>query len=305
VASLAQDECAADDEECLADNGVDDGGSSECTDSHESCEEWAQVGECVNNPAYMLFNCKKSCGSCESPCVRFDDKPALEANGYTSLFETAFENGKKMGYKPEIISKDPWLIVFDSLLTPDECDRVYEEAGTNFQRSGELGSSSNGPMETQHRTSETSFCIEECHELEIVQSIRTKVFELFNYQIPENNYEFLQLVRYGEGKYYREHHDSNEQYVEMPMGPRILTFFFYLNEVEEGGETSFPRLDVKVKPKKGRAVLWANMRDDDIHRNDLRTIHAALPVIKGFKKAANFWIYQYDYQTPWQVGCTG
>jgi hypothetical protein len=37
----------------------------------------------------------------------------------------------------------------------------------------------------------------------------------------------------------------------MPAGPRILTFFLYLSDVEEGGETSFPYLDIAIKPKKG------------------------------------------------------
>jgi glutathione peroxidase-family protein len=30
-------------------------------DNHESCEHWANAGECAKNPGYMLVNCKKSC----------------------------------------------------------------------------------------------------------------------------------------------------------------------------------------------------------------------------------------------------
>jgi hypothetical protein len=30
----------------------------------------------------------------------------------------------------------------------------------------------------------------------------------------------------------------------MASGPRILTFFLYLSDVEEGGETSFPQLGI-------------------------------------------------------------
>jgi len=35
-----------------------------CTDDNQNCEYWASVGECEANPAYMLVNCRKSCGVC-------------------------------------------------------------------------------------------------------------------------------------------------------------------------------------------------------------------------------------------------
>jgi hypothetical protein len=37
---------------------------------------------------------------------------------------------------------------------------------------------------------------------------------------------------------------------------RFLVMFFYLNDVEEGGETDFPTLDFTVKPKAGRLVIF-------------------------------------------------
>ena len=37
---------------------------------------------------------------------------------------------------------------------------------------------------------------------------------------------------------------------------RFLVMFFYLNDVEEGGETSFPLLDYKVKPKRGSVLIF-------------------------------------------------
>jgi hypothetical protein len=38
----------------------------ECQDHHEKCEEWASIGECKANPAYMLSKkgCRKSCLVC-------------------------------------------------------------------------------------------------------------------------------------------------------------------------------------------------------------------------------------------------
>jgi prolyl 4-hydroxylase len=90
------------------------------------------------------------------------------------------------------------------------------------------------------------------------------------------------------------------------MGPRIYTLFLYLSDVEEGGETEFPSLGLRVTPRKGAAVLWPSVSDSDPdRRNDIRTMHQALPVIKGLKYAANIWIHMYDYKTQWHNDCTG
>lgn len=39
-------------------------------------------------------------------------------------------------------------------------------------------------------------------------------------------------------------------------GLRLCTLLFYLNDVDDGGETYFPLQDLKVKPKRGRAVVF-------------------------------------------------
>merc|ERR1719221_1867116 len=38
-----------------------------CTDDDASCEAWAAMGECENNPAFMLASCRLSCGVCSGP----------------------------------------------------------------------------------------------------------------------------------------------------------------------------------------------------------------------------------------------
>jgi len=38
--------------------------------------------------------------------------------------------------------------------------------------------------------------------------------------------------------------------------PRAFVFSIYLNDVEEGGETEFLHFSKRVKPKKGRIVIW-------------------------------------------------
>ena len=74
-------------------------------------------------------------------------------------------------------------------------------------------------------------------------------------------------------------------------GPRIYTFFLYLSDVEEGGETNFPRLGLDVAPKKARfgptslgwpltqstiqgsALLWPSVLADQPTRQEPKTFH--------------------------------
>ena len=108
------------------------------------------------------------------------------------------------------------------------------------------------------------------------------------------------------GQYYKEHHDEQgDCYADRyePEGPRILTFFLYLNDVEDGGETRFTdifgdgtEVYIDVQPKRGRALLWPSMRNNDLAAYDVRTFHAALEVKKGTKYAANAWLHLRDFR---------
>ena len=56
-------------------------------------------------------------------------------------------------------------------------------------------------------------------------------------RVPSGHYESFQVLKYGIGQRYTTHHDYGREDVRLACGPRILTFFLYLSDVEEGGET--------------------------------------------------------------------
>ena len=86
----------------------------------------------------------------------------------------------------------------------------------------------------------------------------------------------------------------------------MLNLFLDLSDVEEGGETYFPDLDISIQPRRGKAVLWANTLDSAPGSEvDLRIKHEARPVTKGRKFAANAWIHQFNFKIPNLWGCTG
>jgi prolyl 4-hydroxylase len=70
--------------------------------------------------------------------------------------------------------------------------------------------------------------------------------------------------------------------------------FLYLNDVEAGGGTKFNDLNITVMPKRGRALLWPSVHNDEPNLKDERTKHEALPVEAGVKYGANAWFHQFD-----------
>ena len=60
-------------------------------------------------------------------------------------------------------------------------------------------------------------------------------------------YETFQVLRYEVGQKYEMHHDNGVQWMadKLASGPRMLTFFLYLSDVDEGGETVFPALGIR------------------------------------------------------------
>ena len=75
---------------------------------------------------------------------------------------------------------------------------------------------------------------------ELVQGVLRKVEELLT--VPRSHFEHAQLLRYTTGQEFPPHHDYNIRDEPYPGGARILTVFFYFNDVDEGGETEFPTL---------------------------------------------------------------
>lgn len=114
----------------------------------------------------------------------------------------------------------------------------------------------------------------ECLKREWIAPIVTGIEQLTG--IGMQHAEDISLTRYAKGGFYGKHHD----YVLERLNPRgwahcgnrILTFLLYLNEVKEGGGTSFFHLGIEVKPKPGRALLFPNVLSDKPFSKDERTV---------------------------------
>ena len=74
-------------------------------------------------------------------------------------------------------------------------------------------------------------------------------------------------------------------------GARVFTVLLYLNEVEEGGETVFPWLNLTVTPQCGRALIWPNTAYHNHQELNKSTKHLSLAVVTGEKYAATQWVH--------------
>jgi prolyl 4-hydroxylase len=106
--------------------------------------------------------------------------------------------------------------------------------------------------------------------------------------IPVEHGEGIQILKYTPGQEYKAHFDFFTSSSNAAKNNRISTIILYLNDVEHGGETFFPKLNFSVSPRKGMAVYFEYFYNDK-NLNEL-TLHGGAPVITGEKWVATQWM---------------
>jgi len=299
-----------------------------CKNRNESCAIWAVLGECTKNPDFMKRNCAPVCESCdqvtiETRCPLDPNAPDAWAQGdLNRMFINITTLPENQKYDPKILSRPtivdgddeatidykigPWVVVLENFVTDEECDHLIElGTAAGYQRSADVGKMKvDGTFEANvndGRTSMNAWCQNECYDDPMAKEVMYRIGNLTG--IPDENSEYLQLLQYEVGQYYRTHHDYIEHQVTRQQGVRLLTVFLYLNDVEAGGGTNFPALDITVMPKKGRALVWPSVKNEYPDEKDGRTTHQALKVEAGIKYGANAWLHQRDFKGPNKSGC--
>ncbi|GAX16066.1 prolyl 4-hydroxylase [Fistulifera solaris] len=295
---------------------------NECANRNELCAYWASVGECEANPKYMKVTCAPACLTCDH--LKFETRCPVDEEylkegiwgpgDLDKMFRrivNEYENVTVMS-SPEMrletyaYDNPPWVVVVDDFLTDEECQALIDlGAARGYERSKDVGTrkfdGTYGSVESTGRTSSNAWCVDECYEDPIAKQVLDKLEKLTG--IPDANAEYLQMLKYEESQRYESHHDYIIFHSRRAQGVRILTAFLYLNDVEDGGGTHFNTLDLTCMPKKGRVLLWASVKNDKPHEKDRRTMHEALPVLKGIKYGANAWFHQRDFKAPFANNC--
>lgn len=280
-----------------------------CRDRFPECVD--HLDDCDVSPGWMTINCPKACNTChlQDPKIRCNPSflnvsttPIVAKGDMDRIF-----GGLLSEHAFEAVSTDPWIVQKDAFLSSDEIDELLAQVEGRWERSHESGEiSQNGEgnkVFSEARTSSTFWCIHQCQKSAIVQRITERIQSVLT--IPSYHYEPFQLLKYGKGEKYITHHDYSFEELRLACGPRILTVFLYLSDVEEGGETNFPSLQISVTPKKGKVVVWSNTLTDKPLQRDERMSHEAKAVLAGNKFAANVWVHALEWERPSLWACTG
>jgi prolyl 4-hydroxylase len=179
-----------------------------------------------------------------------------------------------------LISESPHVTSFPTMLTPAECDYLRLAAEPGFAPST-VNAANGQTVADPMRTSDGSTF----HWL-----IEDPAVHAFNRRLAAasgtgfDQGEAIQILRYRPGQQYYPHTD----FVRASENQRFLTALVYLNHDYDGGETRFIKTGLKVKGRKGEAILFRNA---DAHRApDMMAEHAGLPVTRGTKYLASRWI---------------
>jgi len=200
---------------------------------------------------------------------------------------------RMMPHKEEVVNLKPMISIFHEMLTDSEIDTIETLSTPMFKRATVAVESEEA---ASFRVCKTAWLKRTEHK--DVEKIYQRVADVTGLTMVTS--EELQVANYGMGGHYLPHfdfarkEDTREPFPNLGIGNRIATWLFYLSDVDMGGATVFPKLDLTLWPKKGTAAFWYNL-----HRNgegDVLTRHAACPVLAGTKWVSNFWIHEHGQE---------
>lgn len=192
--------------------------------------------------------------------------------------------------KQNTIHSNPNIFCIDALLSDIECEYIKYVASPFMRESMTVDPATKQFVRDTIRTSYSS-TVDWLTEDPAVNLIMQKC--CFQFDEPAENSEVLHVLHYSVGEEYKPHYDffggMEGQDNFKPEDQRIKTICLYLNDVEAGGATSFPNLDLKVSPKKGNAVFFENINTEN-KQPYIESLHAGEPILQGEKWLATLWI---------------
>jgi prolyl 4-hydroxylase len=153
-----------------------------------------------------------------------------------------------------------YIRAYDQNLDNAMCTRMIESfAGlARFQRTN--GRGIRAGLEDSAWTELNVTALSDAHFLGMFRQIIDKALARYNHDIglpiaipatPLLSELVIKRYRPGQGEQFQLHFDALNH-----VANRYLVMLWYLNDVQEGGETGFPHLKLTVKPQAGRLLIF-------------------------------------------------
>jgi len=193
--------------------------------------------------------------------------------------------------KEEEAYLNPRILIYHDVITDKEIEIVKKMAQPRFKRATVQNHVTGALEPASYRISKSAWLKSE--ESRFVHEVSRRVGDITGLDM--DTAEELQVVNYGIGGHYEPHfdharRDEESAFESLGTGNRIATWLFYMSDVEAGGATVFPALNISLWPRKGSAVFWYNLLPNG--EGNERTRHAACPVLTGSKWVSNKWIHE-------------
>mmetsp|Transcript_55549 Transcript_55549/g.121671 ORF Transcript_55549/g.121671 Transcript_55549/m.121671 type:complete len:415 (-) Transcript_55549:164-1408(-) len=209
------------------------------------------------------------------------------------------------------LSLQPLIYRVRGFLSSEEADHIVGKGTQKGLFKSSISSVDYGSSQDASSRSSQQVWLEA--EDAILKAVDRRALSLL--RLPASHMEPTQVLLYEPGQRYDGHHDffPPDGYVNQPQmmamldggrRNRMATLFWYLSDVEEGGETFFPFGNgtrryyqnyrdysggLRVSARRGDAVLFYSMLGNgDL---DHTSLHAGLAVEKGVKWSANKWFW--------------
>ncbi len=161
-------------------------------------------------------------------------------------------------------------------MSHSNCDELIKFVADDLTKSTEIHADGTDSITTNRTGTDKRIKNKECKANDKHRKALSKLID-----IKKCFFEHSIIINYKDGQQYKPHFDQTPA-LEYK---RLATAICYLNDVEEGGETVFPRLNITVKPEKGDLLYFKyNYPDNNVNR---LTLHAGRPVLPNQEK----WIH--------------
>ncbi|MET0792401.1 MAG: 2OG-Fe(II) oxygenase [Polyangiaceae bacterium] len=189
-------------------------------------------------------------------------------------------------------TEQPALAVLGDVLSAQECGEVIALARPRLTPSTIVNPSTGQNVVAAQRTSLGMFF--RLEENPLIARLDRRISELM--RLPLENGEGFQVLCYPLGAETKAHFDflqpsnqANRASIARS-GQRVSTLIAYLNDVDQGGETVFPKLGLTVLPQRGNAVYFEYCNSQN--QVDPHSLHSGNPVLRGEKWVLTKWMRQ-------------